>query len=112
MKPVSLWVTLGMSLFLVLSTEAGGIRDVDFATEVEVRPRTQPPGSTFIQTDPGSVSAGSQRQVQGNTQTSIELVQIKLLRQGRVLQSLASQTGPEPDTAGWKSRDLMDLDGD
>ena len=117
MKPVSRWALLGMSLFLGLNTEAADVKPMTVVHDPDP-PSLVNPSLTFIQTDPGVVISGSERRVQGNaqttnnTQTSNELVQIKLLRQSRVSQFLAPQQGTEPDTAGWKSRGLMDLDGD
>ncbi|HZM25409.1 MAG TPA: hypothetical protein VFC02_26910, partial [Anaerolineales bacterium] len=101
--PISLWVVLWMSLFLVLSTEAADVKtrvvvnDPDFGIPEVVSLGTQPlgpvnPSLTFVQTDPGTIIAGSERRVQGNTQTINntqtpgELFGITLLRQSRVSQ--------------------------
>jgi hypothetical protein len=124
MKRTSIWVTLGMSLFLVLSTEAadtalGELITVtleaipDLRNQIQDRSPITPvsspvnPSFTFIQTDPGVSISGSERRMQGNTQTRNntqtpgELFGITLLRQNRVSQFWAGQTGTEPDTAGF-----------
>ena len=94
MKPVNLWVVLGMSLLLV----TGVMAQPPLIHEIHIDGELDP-----VETTTRNAQTG-QTVTQGSTQTSIELPQINLLKQSRLRSIGAQAQAKMPDTG-----DLNDL---